>query len=238
MQQHLVLRFLNKFLEGTFILHLTKEPKDLRSSCHYNLKLKAIAKHNIQCFLYSANKHNFCCFFLLSVLHFHPPHLRRLSDNMSFLACLLVSPCLDPFLLHFLPPSLPPSPWHLFSFLPDSVTAPALCLCVSSLWSAIIPPPPPPPPPPLHQLCQRYISPHHISNGKEKKRVVREETMKEYFWTPPPRWKQKRLYTSGGGSPYILHSPPQSSMYETKKLSFDSSTPSSHDDHHVENQPL
>lgn len=85
-------------------------------------------------------------------------------------------------ILSFFPPSLPPSPWHLFSFLPDSVTALALCLCVSSLWSAIIPPPPPPP---LHHFCQRYISPHHISDGKEKKRVVREETMKEYFWTPP-----------------------------------------------------
>ena len=114
------------------------------------------------------------------------------------------------------PSSLPLSPWHLFSFLPDSVTALALCLCVSSLWSAIIPPPPPPPPPP-HQLCQRYISTHHIADGKEKKRAVREETMKEYFWTPP-RWKQKRLYASGGGSPYILHSPPPPSTHETKKL--------------------
>ena len=115
------------------------------------------------------------------------------------------------------PSSLPLSPWHLFSFLPDSVTALALCLCVSSLWSAIIPPPPPPPPPPPHQLCQRYISTHHIADGKEKKRAVREETMKEYFWTPP-RWKQKRLYASGGGSPYILHSPPPPSTHETKKL--------------------
>lgn len=172
------------FLEGTFILHLTKEPKDLRSSCstmvsHCNLKLKATATHNIQWFLYSANKQNFCSFFLLSVLHFHPPHLRRLSDNMSFLASLLVSPCLDPFLLSSLPPSLALTPVQLPS---------RLCNSPGSVF-----------------VCEFAVVSHHSSSSSSSSSPA---LPKIHFTSPHLRRKRKNASGQRGNHEGIFLNPP------------------------------